>query len=728
MPSRSGEKADASQAIEKALRSALDMEVLRSLPPVSFGLGALYVVFAISHALFLPAFARTQMSVAASASALLLFLLGYEIRRLHLPANWAHPIGASIAGLVLLNSLLHLYLLKEPQQTTNVALLVIGVGCFFLSARWLALAISASICGWIFVQNLSGPSPDWRHFGFMLLAATALSILVHTVRVRTLQQLELMHILNERRREELEEAIEAAQQSEERFRQLSEATFEGVAVHERGRLLNVNRSLAKMFGYSLGKLGEMNALDLVAPESRKLLIEKLLSGSESSFEAQGIRKDGSTFPVEICSKAIPYDERTVVSVMAIRDISERKRIEEEHHRLVREQAARAEAEAANQTKDQFLTTLSHELRTPLAAIIGWAHMLRAGTLDEESTARAIEVIERKAYAQNQLIDDLLDVSRIITNKLSLDMQACDLHAVLASAVDGVRPSASDKSVEIQTAFDADGLSIKGDHNRLQQVMQNLLNNAIKFTPAGGRIEVKLERAGTHARIIVKDTGIGISKEFLPHAFDRFRQADSSTTREHGGLGLGLAIVRHLVDLHSGTVQAFSEGKDEGSTFTVELPLVLEHEAFEREPLSSNGKPIRLANAASSTTLTRLEGVRVLLVDDDADTLAMLGTVLSFNGAEVRLAVDASGALEVLSTWEADVLISDIGMPGQDGYVLIKQIRAAENGRRLPAIALTAYAKEEDRAQALAAGYHLHISKPVEPEDLIAAVSSLQEEG
>lgn len=725
-PLRSAEQSDVSQAIAKALRSALDMEVLRSLHPVSLGLGALYVVFAVSHALFLPSHARAPMALIASFSALLLFLIGYEIRRLPVPANWAHPLGAGIAALVLFNSLLHLYLLKEPQQTTNVALLVIGIGCFFLSTRWLALVIAASICGWALVVKLSGPSPDWRHFAFMLMAATVLSALVHTVRVRTIQQLELMHILNERRREELEAAIEAAQQSEERFRQLSEATFEGVAVHEQGRLLNVNQSLARMFGYSLENLKEMSAIALVAPESRELMMKKLLSGSEISFEALGIRKDASTFPVEICSKAIPYDERTV-SVMAIRDISERKRVEEEHHRLVREQAARAEAETANQIKDQFLATLSHELRTPLAAIIGWAHMLRAGTLDDETNARALEVIERKAYEQNQLIDDLLDVSRIITGKLRLDMQKVDLHAVAAAAVEAVRPSAVKKSIEVETVFDAQSMSVSGDHTRLQQVMLNLLNNAIKFTPAGGLISVRIERSDTQARIIVKDTGTGITKEFLPHVFDRFRQADSSTTREHGGLGLGLAIVHHLVELHGGAVWAASDGRDEGATFTIEIPLALEDEAFEAESLSSEKEPLPLSNVAPLSPLSILEGVRVLVVDDDADTLAMLGTALSLKGADVRLVMDATGALEVLETWRPDVLVSDIGMPGQDGYALIKQIRSAENGQQIPAIALTAYAKEEDRARALAAGYHLHISKPVEPEDLINAVSSLREQ-
>lgn len=726
-PLRSGDRSDVSQTIAKALRSALDMEVLRSLSPVALGLAALYVIFAISHALFLPPTARTQMALTAVLTALVLFLIGYELRRLPVPANWAHPVGAGIAALVLFNSLLHLYLLKEPQQTTNVALLIIGVGCFFLSARWLALVIAASICGWVLVENFSGPSLDWRHFGFMLLAAALLSALVHAVRVRTLQQLELMHILNERRREELEEAIEAAQQSEERFRQLSEAAFEGVAVHEQGQLLNVNQSLAKMFGYALDNLREMSALDLVAPESRPFVLERLLSGSEISFEALGIRRDDSTFPVEICSKAVPYDERTV-SVMAIRDISERKRVEEEHHRLVREQAARAEAEAANQIKDQFLATLSHELRTPLAAIIGWAHMLRAGTLDEVGIARALEVIERKAYAQNQLIDDLLDVSRIITGKLRIDMHAFDLRTVIETAVAAVRPTASNKSIEIQTAFDADSLRIEGDSDRLQQVMLNLLNNAIKFTPAGGRVSVRLERAAeVHARISVTDTGIGIAVEFLPHVFDRFRQADSSTTREHGGLGLGLAIVQHLVELHGGTVQASSGGKGEGATFTVLLPLAPKDETLEAD-LASQKEPLEFAHAAAvSAPLTKLKGVRVLVVDDDADTLAMLGTALSYNGADVRLAVDATGALGVLEIWKPDVLVSDIGMPGQDGYVLIKRIRSTENGQRLPAIALTAYAKEEDRALALAAGYHLHISKPVEPEHLINAVSSLREQ-
>jgi PAS domain S-box-containing protein len=709
---------------EQAIRAALDAVVLQSLRPICIGLSALYVVFAVSHALFLPPSAATKMSVLASLTAALLLGLYYALRRYALSPSWGHPIGAGIALLILLNSLLHLYLLFEPEQTTNVALLVIGVGCFFLSARWLMLLLALSLGGWLgLVLSLEKPSPAWRHFGFMLLAATVLSVLIHAVRVRALKQLERMHLRDERRKQELERAVHATQLSEERFRQLAEATFEGVAVHEQGELVDVNETLAAMFGYAPSEIIGTNALELIAPESRALVLKNVQSNNDKSFEALGIKRDGTTFPIEICGRAIHQPGRTV-SVLAIRDISERKRAEKERAQLIREQAARAEAEAANRAKDEFLATISHELRTPLTSIRGWAHMLRNGQVDEEFRERGLEVIERKAIVQAQLINDLLDVSRIITGKLRFDVRLVELTSLVKMAVDSVRPIADEKSLRLQTDLTAT-TPVLGDSERLQQVLLNLLSNAIKFTPAGGLVEIKLEHAASQAQISVRDTGVGISPEFLPHVFDRFRQADSSSTRAFGGLGIGLAIAKHLVELHSGTIQAESKGPGEGATFTLKLPLARADVSglTAADAVETAARPT--GNGSPRECQAALQGLRVLVVDDDAETCELLDTVLSGCGAEVKVSFSAHQAFEALD-WGPDVLVSDIGMSDQDGYDLIRTVRAhaVERERQIPAIALTAYASGEDRLRALSAGYQLHMPKPVEPDKLIAAVASL----
>ncbi|MGB7922223.1 MAG: ATP-binding protein [Pyrinomonadaceae bacterium] len=699
-----------------AIRVALDAVVLQSLRPVCMGLSALYVIFALSHALFLPPHAALKMSVVAAASAAILLALYYILRRVSIPPRRAHEIGAAIAGLILLNSLLHLYLLSEPEQTTNVALLVIGTGCFFLSARWLALVLAVALGGWATVVLIEPPSPAWRHFGFMLFAATVLSVLIYTVRLRALEQLERMHLRDVRRKQELEEAARAAHLSEERFRQLSEATFEGVAVHEQGRLIDANETLAAMFGYVPAEVVGMNTLQLVAPGSHDLVTKNAQAKNEKPFEAVGLRKDASTFPIEICGKAIDHHGRTV-NVMAIRDISERKQAERERAQLLLEQAARAEAEAANRTKDEFLATISHELRTPLTAIRGWSHMLRSGGVDDEMRERGLEIIERKAVTQAQLINDLLDVSRIITGKLRLEVSAVEIAALVKVAVDSTRPAADEKGVRLVATLDSAPLKVLGDAERLQQVLLNLLSNAIKFTPAGGEVSVKLEQTDSQGRIIIRDTGIGINAEFLPHIFDRFRQADSSSTRAYGGLGIGLSIVKHLVESHSGTVAVESEGQGKGATFIVSLPLIVAD-----VPGRSDGED----DAARRPSNGELQGLRVLVVDDDEDTCKMLAMVLSRYGAEVEVSCSAHQAFEALG-WEPDVLVSDIGMPGEDGYELIGKIRkrGLERGRQIPAIALTAYAGAEDRLRALSAGYQIHLPKPVEPATLIAAVASLR---
>jgi PAS domain S-box-containing protein len=392
------------------------------------------------------------------------------------------------------------------------------------------------------------------------------------------------------------------------------------------------------------------------------------------------------------------------------DIDEQRRIAEE----LRE---------ANRLKDEFLATVSHELRTPLTAILGWAHLLRTGQINEENATSALKTIERNARAQSQLIDDLLDVSRIITGKLRLDVRQIDPGAFIESAIEALRPAAEAKDVRIQKVMDTGLVSVAGDPARLQQVVWNLLSNAIKFTPRGGRVQIRLERIDSHIEIAVSDTGIGIKQEFLPHVFERFRQADQKTTRQHGGLGLGLAIVRHLVELHGGTVQAESQGEGLGATFVVNLPIV---PVYQKENLAERVHPAARETLPLYDCPEKLDGLKVLVVDDEADTRELFRVGLGQCGAEVVTAGSVQEALAAIEEGRPDLLISDIGMPGEDGYELIRKVRAlpASRGGKIPAIALTAYARTEDRLRALRAGYQMHISKPVELAELVTVMASL----
>ena len=385
--------------------------------------------------------------------------------------------------------------------------------------------------------------------------------------------------------------------------------------------------------------------------------------------------------------------------------------------------AAEELREANRLKDEFLATVSHELRTPLTAILGWAHLLRAGQLDKQSGNSALETIERNARAQAQLIDDLLDVSRIITGNLRLDVRQVDPGSFIEPAIEALRPAAEAKGVRIQKVMDTGIVSVAGDPARLQQVVWNLLSNAIKFTPKGGKVQVRLERINSHIEIAVSDTGVGIKPEFLPHVFERFRQADQKTTRHHGGLGLGLAIVRHLVELHGGTVEADSSGEDRGATFVVKLPIVPLHQ---KDNLAERIHPAARDTLPDYDCPERLDGLKVLVVDDEADTRELLKVGIGRCGAEVVTAGSAREALAAIAEERPDLLISDIGMPGEDGYELIRKVRSlpAGGGGKIPAIALTAYARTEDRLRALRAGYQSHIAKPVELAELTAVMASL----
>ena len=385
--------------------------------------------------------------------------------------------------------------------------------------------------------------------------------------------------------------------------------------------------------------------------------------------------------------------------------------------------ARLQAEQANRLKDEFLATLSHELRTPLNAILGWSQMLKSRKTSEDETEKALSIIERSARAQNQLIDDLLDVSRIITGKLRLNVRAVDLTNTITAAVDAARPAAEAKGIRLQILLDPQAEPISGDPDRLQQIVWNILSNAVKFTPKGGRVQVRLERVNSHVEIVISDTGKGIEKEFLPHVFDRFRQSDGSMTRRHGGLGLGLAIVRQLVELHGGQVSVSSEGDGQGATFTVSLPVL----PVRREPESKVPRVHPAAqNSLASDCPPELADLRVLLVDDESDSRELLTVVLESCRAVVTAAGSAAEALEKFQQAEFDIFISDIGMPEEDGFSLIGKIRELPNerGGGIPAIALTAYARAEDRVQALRSGFQMHLAKPVESTELVAAVANL----
>ena len=391
--------------------------------------------------------------------------------------------------------------------------------------------------------------------------------------------------------------------------------------------------------------------------------------------------------------------------------------------LKREHVAREEAETANRSKDEFLATVSHELRTPLNAILGWAHMLRASTLDETTERRALETIERNAKSQAQLIEDILDVSRIVTGKLRLDVRPVDLDGVVEAAIDAMRPAAEAKGIQIESILDPRAGPISGDPNRLQQVIWNLVSNAVKFTDKGGRVQVQLRRVSSHVEIVVSDTGQGIDPEFMPYVFDRFRQADATSTRRHGGLGLGLAIVRHLVEMHGGTVEASSDGESKGATFTVKLPMIVAR-VEQRDIERPHPAP---AGTISDEPSARLDGVRVMVVDDEPDTREMLRIMIGELGAVVKLCASSEEAIRMLGEWRPDIIVSDIEMPDEDGYELIRKVRRAEaNGGRgkVPAIALTAYGRVEDRVRALSAGYQMHIAKPAEPTELAAVIASL----
>ncbi|MFN6583342.1 MAG: PAS domain S-box protein [Aulosira sp. ZfuVER01] len=519
------------------------------------------------------------------------------------------------------------------------------------------------------------------------------------------------------------QAQNALKQSEERFRKLAEKVrvIPWEVDANTGNFTYVGPQTEEILGYpSTDWYADNFWEEHIHPDDRewavKYCIESSLSLDNYEFEYRMLAADGRVVWIYDIVNVIRDESQPQLLHGFLLDITDRKLSEQERERLL------AEAEAVNRMKDEFLGTLSHELRTPLSAMMGWTQLLKKRQLDEATKARALETIDRNTKSLAQLIEDVLDVSRIIQGKLSLNLQQVELIPVVEAAIETVQPAADAKEIRIECRFDPKIGVVMGDVNRLQQIIWNLLSNAVKFTPKGGRVDVQLKRRHSQIQIRVSDTGEGIANDFLPHVFERFRQADSSSTRSHGGLGLGLAIVRHLVELHGGTVSAESPGIGQGATFIVNLPMRAVYVENTISVLSDRS----INSEISPNNPLSLEGVRVLVVDDEQDARQLLTTVLSQSGAQVMTVASAAEALIAVPQFHPDVLVSDIGMPEADGYTLIRQLRSlpSEQGGQIPAVALTAYARSEDRTRALLAGFQLHIPKPVNPAELVAVVANL----
>ena len=487
-----------------------------------------------------------------------------------------------------------------------------------------------------------------------------------------------------------------------------------IGVSLQGMITSWNGAAERIFGYTATEAVGQHLALIVPPDrldEEQRILDQLAEGKRiEHFETVRVRKDRRPLRVSLTISPVRDGSGRIIGASKIsRDVSERD------HLLAREQAARARAEEAGRLKDEFLATVSHELRTPLNAILGWAHVLRRTERTDPRERHAVEVIERNARAQARVIDDLLDVSRIITGKLRLDVHPLMPAAAIDSALDSLKPMADAKGIRLHSVLDSSAGPVSGDPARLQQIVWNLVSNGIKFTPKGGRVEVRLERVDSSVEIAVSDTGEGIRPEFLPHVFDRFRQSDAGIARRTGGLGLGIAIVRHLVELHGGSVGAESPGPGEGATFMVRLPL---------RPVRSHGDRPSMAASEDRGRMPDLSGCRILIVDDEPDTRELLREVLEHCGGEVRDAASAEEAMAALKSWTPSVIVSDIGMPGEDGYAFIRRVREweRESGQRVPAVALTAYARSEDRIRALLAGYQVHVAKPIEPVEFALVVA------
>jgi len=529
-------------------------------------------------------------------------------------------------------------------------------------------------------------------------------------------------------------AEQALRQSEERYRSLTAILTSVVwLTNEKGEFAATQSEWEGFTGQSWELYRGRGWIEAFHPEDRapveELWRRAIETRSEYQCESRLWHAPSRSYH-HVVIRAVPLvnkDGSVREWIGNVQDIHDRKEAEHERETLLAaERAAREAANSASRAKDEFLATVSHELRSPLNAMLGWARLLSGGTLNEETTARALKAIEQNARAQAQLIEDLLDVSRIISGKFRLNVEPVHVVRVIEAAIDSIRPTADAKDISLHATLDPDAGPVSGDAGRLQQVVWNLLSNAVKFTPKGGQVQVRLVRVNSHIEIEVSDTGQGISPEFLPYVFERFRQADGSTTRNHGGLGLGLAIVRHIAELHGGSVAASSPGRSRGSTFSVRLPMMVVHTRHTGEPRVhpkvSGGSELQFTPSPS------LDKVRVLVVDDEPEALQLLSTVLTQSGAVVKTASSAAEGFAVIQTWRPNVIVSDIGMPEEDGYSFMRRVKAwaRDAGTWIPAVSLTAYARAEDRMRALDSGYQMHVTKPVEPLELIKVLVSLVE--
>jgi PAS domain S-box-containing protein len=585
----------------------------------------------------------------------------------------------------------------------------------------LATALSLALGDYLFIAPRGkllhyGDLITWNRVSFLFFFGLVISILA----------------------ERLRGIIKIEMDSRERYRLLVEGVedYAILMLDSGGRVISWNSGAEQITGYKEHEILESDLSVFFTPEEIKKgkpqhLLEVAAAAGRCEEEGWQVRKDGSRYWAGVVTTALRDEAGRLRGFAKVtHDITRRKEAEEERKRLLRqEKAAREEAESAGRLKDEFLATISHELRTPLTSILGWARLFCSGQVPDHQARQAMDVIAKSAQAQAQLIDDILDTSRIITGRLQLEVQPVDIERIFQAVVDVVRPSAELKGVDLNMVIDARREVVLGDAGRLRQAIWNLLSNAVKFSNEGGRVEARLARAGNQVEITVSDTGVGIDPQFMPHVFERFRQADGAHTRGHGGLGLGLATTRHIVEMHGGDVSASSPGKGQGATFKIILPLTSTATA-PRTPGAERQRQVldgpRERGRKATEVRQRLDGLRILIVEDNPDTLEMLRFIFDERGAEVIVAASALEALHALERRSPDVLVSDIAMPDQDGYELIRQVRerGPEHGGGIPAIAVTAYASAEDRVRALSSGFQMHMAKPIDPDEMIAIVASL----
>ncbi|HEX7813201.1 MAG TPA: ATP-binding protein [Burkholderiales bacterium] len=592
--------------------------------------------------------------------------------------------------------------------------------------------ILGALCSWYFVLEPVNAFKILRHHQLMGLSVFVLTgFIIAAFSGRMRQALDAMYLA---KLESEGRAIDA-QRSQQILDTLLENVPEGITMaggppeyrivaQSRFAQMAIGPAADRLIGIPAGEhaagAGLLMADGAVPKKEQVPLYRATRHGESIHNESWAMRRgDGTLMHILVTTVPVRDSGGTIIGGIGCwRDVTNEKLAEQERQRLLdSERAARLEAERNARVKDEFLATLSHELRTPLNAIVGWMHILKARPPTEDVIRQAVAAIERNSRAQMQLIEDLLDMSRIVSGKFRLEVQTLDLVPLIRAAIESLQPAADAKEIRLQSVLDSDPGPIKGDPNRLQQVVWNLLSNAVKFTPKGGRIQIHLERVGSHVELSVSDSGVGMSAEFLPHVFERFRQQDGSTTRSQGGLGLGLAIVKQLVEHHGGAVEARSAGPGLGSTFVVKLPVAM--------------AGVRVAEAESSPIADiadiSLEGMLILAVDDDADSCAVLRRILEERHARVEIASSAGEALEKLQRIQPDLIISDIGMPERDGYAFVSDVRESLDPRlrQVPIVALTAFARPEDRIRALQSGYNMHVTKPVNPLELLTVITRVR---